>query len=208
MFGLIVKDLLCLKKSAFRLIVILGLYIVIFSSADNIIFLCSMIILISTTLILNTFAYDEASKWDYYALSLPVTKKQIVLTKYLLTGLFDIIGFSIALLLYLIKRQINTENVLSVCVLTAAALLMSSILLPLLYKIGTQKARIWLIMIFLIPVAVVALMSTMGINLLSAMATVSDSVVELLLYLSLPAAILIFIGSYFLSCRIFKNKEI
>jgi hypothetical protein len=208
MFGLIVKDLLCLKKSALRLIVILGLYIVIFSSADNIIFLCSMIILISTTLILNTFAYDEAYKWDYYALSLPVTKKQIVLTKYLLTVLFDVIGFSVALLLFLIKRQINTENVLSVCVLTAAALLMSSILLPLLYKIGTQKARIWLIMIFLIPVAGVALMSTMGINLLSAMATVSNSVVELLFCLALPVAALIFIGSYFLSCRIFKNKEI
>lgn len=206
MLGLIVKDLLCLKKSAFKLIIILGLYIVIFSSADNIIFLCTMIIMISTTLILNTFAYDELSKWDYYALSLPVTKKQIVLTKYLLTALFDFFGFSIALLLYLIKRQFNVETIASVYALSASGLVLASVLLPLLYKLGTQKARIWLIMIFLLPTAAIVVLGKFGFN--PTTSTPSTGIIEIIVWISLPAALLIYTGSYYLSCHFFENKEI
>ncbi len=206
MFGLIIKDLLCLKKSAIKIAVLLGLYIVIFSSSDNIILLSAMIIMISTMLILNTFAYDELSKWDYYALSLPVTKKQIVLCKYLLTVLFDIMGISITLLLYLIKRQLNTEAVLSVCVLAATALVMAAVILPLLYKFGTQKARIWMIMIFLLPTAVTIGLGNLGVHPTAIMP--SEGMIALLVWLSLPIALLLYAGSYFLSYRIFENKEI
>ena len=206
MLGLIVKDLLCLKKSAIKIVMVLGLYIVIFASSDNMIPLCTMIIIISTTFILNTFAYDELSKWDYYALSLPVTKKQIVLCKYLLTVLFDIIGFSISLLLYLIKRQLNAEAALSICALAATALVMAAILLPLLYKLGTQKARIWMIMIYLLPTAAVIVLGKLGFNPTTIMPR--DGMIGMLVWISLPIALLLYIGSYFLSCRILENKEI
>jgi hypothetical protein len=206
MLGLIVKDLLCLKKSALKMVVILGLYIVIFYSANNIVFLCAMIIMISTMLILNTFAYDELSKWDYYALSLPVTKKQIILSKYLLTVLFDFIGILITLLLYLIKRQLNLEAALSICALAATALIMAAILLPLLYKLGTQKARIWMIMIFLLPTAAIIVLGNLGFHLTAGMP--SESTIGLLVWISLPVALLFYAGSYFLSYKIFVNKEI
>ncbi|MDF2631777.1 MAG: putative transporter, permease protein [Caproiciproducens sp.] len=206
MLGLIVKDLLCLKKSALKMVVILGLYIVIFYSANNIVFLCAMIIMISTMLILNTFAYDELSKWDYYALSLPVTKKQIILSKYLLTVLFDFIGILITLLLYLIKRQLNLEAALSICALAATALIMAAVLLPLLYKLGTQKARIWMIMIFLLPTAAIIVLGNLGFHLTAGMP--SESTIGLLVWISLPVALLFYAGSYFLSYKIFVNKEI
>jgi len=206
MLGLVVKDLLCLKKTALKMVVILGLYIVIFFSANNIAFLCAMIIMISTMLILNTFAYDELSKWDYYALSLPVTKKQIVLGKYLLTVLFDFIGILITLLLYLIKRQLNLEAALSICALAATALIMAAVLLPLLYKLGTQKARIWMIMIFLLPTAAIIVLGNLGFHLTAGMP--SESTIGLLVWISLPVALLFYAGSYFLSYKIFVNKEI
>jgi len=203
-----VKDLLSLKKASMKMLVIMGLYIVIFSMTDSLVFVSSMIILVATLMIMNTFAFDELSKWDYYALSLPVTKKQIVLSKYLLTFFFDVIGIIISLVLNIVKQKLNTDSIVSICVLSALALIMASIMLPLIYKLGTQKARIWIILIFLIPAAGLALIGTMGIDPLAAIATIGDSVVELLVYLSLPVAILIFIGSFFLSCHIFKNKEI
>ena len=210
MLGLVVKDLLCLKKTALKMVVILGLYIVIFFSANNIAFLCAMIIMISTMLILNTFAYDELSKWDYYALSLPVTKKQIVLGKYLLTVLFDFIGILITLLLYLIKRQLNLEAALSICALAAIALIMAAILLPLLYKLGTQKARIWMIMIFLLPTAAVIVLGNLvgnfGFHLTASMP--SEGTIGLLIWVSLPVALLLYAGSYLLSYKVFLSKEI
>jgi len=206
MLGLVLKDLLCLKKSALKMVVILGLYIVIFSSSNNLAFLCAMIIMISTMFILNTFAYDEMSKWDYYALSLPVTKKQIVLSKYLLTVLFDFIGILITLLLYLIKRQLNFEAALSICALAAIALTMAAILLPLLYKLGTQKARIWMIMIFLLPTAAAILLGNLGFHLTAGMP--SECTIGLLVMSSLPVALLLYAGSYLLSYKVFLGKEI
>ena len=209
MIGLILKDLISLKKSSGKIIIIVALYIVIFESAGSITFLSAMIIIIFTMFILNTFAFDEVSKWDYYALSLPVTKHQIVLSKYLLTLAFDLVGILIAFLLFLVKNQVTAETVLSLFVLSALALIMASVMLPLLYKLGTQKARIWTIMILLLPTAGLMLLSALGIKLSgNILASISDSAVELLVYLAAPAALLLFTGSYVLSCKIFENKEI
>lgn len=207
MLGLITKDLLCLKKSGLKMLVILMIYAVIFSSSGGFSFLSAMIIVISTMMILNTFAYDELSKWDYYALSLPVSKKQIVLSKYLLTVLLDLFGILLSVTITLFARQWNTESFLEFYALACTALILTAILLPLLYKFGTQKARIWMFILFLTPTAAVLLLNRMGLHL-SAAANVSDATVERFVYFLLPAAVLLFVISFFLSYGIFRDKEI
>lgn len=206
MLGLLVKDLLLVKQTGLKIIIILGLYIVIFSSSNSLSLLCTMVTMISTLLILNTFAYDELAKWNYYALSLPITKKKIILSKYLLTVLFDFIGILISILLCVIKRQLNLEAAAGLYVLAAAALILTALLLPLLFKFGTQRARIWMIIICLVPAAAVIVFGNLG--LLPNGSMPSNAVVELLIWLSLPVSLLLFACSYFLSCRIFENKEI
>jgi ABC-2 type transport system permease protein len=209
MIGLILKDLLSLKNSGVKLIIMMALYFVIFASSGNITFLSAMVIIVLTMLIINTFAYDEVSKWDYFALSLPVTKRQIVLSKYLLTLAFDILGILIAFILFFVRDEINIETVLSLCAIFSLALIMASVMLPLLFKLGTQKARIWTIMILLLPTAGVVLLNQMGIKFSgSSLPAISDATVELLVYLAVPIALFLFAGSYLLSCKIFEGKEI
>ena len=158
-------------------------------------------------LIVNAFAYDELSKWDTYALSLPVTKKQIVLSRYLLGILFDTAGFLISILLALAARKLDSELSLIIYCFFAGSLFIMALMMPLLYKFGTQKARIWLIVLFLAPTAGAALLKNLGINF-SALSSISNATAELLTIIFLPAALLLYIGSYFLSCWIFQNKEI
>jgi len=209
MIGLLLKDLLCLKKVGGKMGIVLAIYIVIFVASGNISFLGAMIILILTMLSMNTFAYDEMAKWDYYALSLPVTKRQIVLSKYLLVLFFDVISILIVLLIYLVKNLINIETILSLCAMSASALMMAAVLLPLLYKLGTQKARIWMILIILLPTAGMMLLAKFKIiGTTGGLAAISDSTAELLIYLAVPVALLLLVGSYFLSCKIFQKKEI
>lgn len=209
MTGLMLKDLLSLRKASGRFIIILGLYTVIFAAAGNVAFVSTMIILFLTMMIVNTYSFDEMSKWDYYALSLPVTKSQIVLSKYLLTLVFEFVGILVSVLVYLFKNQINMENVMGLCGVSSAAILMSAILLPLIYKYGTQKARIWLVLLFLLPTAGILALNSLGaLPSGSALSQVSDSLVETIVLLMLPVSLLLFTLSYFLSCRIFKNKVI
>jgi hypothetical protein len=209
MTGLMLKDLLSLRKASGRIMVILGLYIVIFAAAGNVSFLSAMIILIMTMFIVNTYSYDEMSKWDYYALSLPVTKSQIVLSKYLLTLLFELAGILVSVLVYLFKNLINTENIMGLCGISSTAVLMAAILLPLIYKFGTQKARIWMVLLFLLPTAAILGLNSFGILPSgNALSQVSDSFMETLVLLMVPVSLLLFTLSYFLSCHIFKRKSI
>lgn len=209
MIGLMLKDLLSLKKAGGKMVIILGLYTVIFASTGGITFLSAMIIMILTMLVMNTFSYDELSKWDYYALSLPVAKQQIVLSKYLLSLFLNLIGILISLAVYVVKKQVNLESAFSLCALSCTALLMASVLLPLLFKLGTQKARIWMILIFLLPTAGIMALSSLGIKLSgNSLAAISDSTIELLVYLAVPAAFILFAVSYLVSCHIFKNKKL
>ncbi|HEX3039836.1 MAG TPA: ABC-2 transporter permease [Caproiciproducens sp.] len=209
MTGLMLKDLLSLRKASGRIMAILGLYIVIFAAAGNVSFLSAMIILIMTMFIVNTYSYDEMSKWDYYALSLPVTKSQIVLSKYLLTLLFELAGILVSVLVYLFKNLINTENIMGLCGISSTAVLMAAILLPLIYKFGTQKARIWMVLLFLLPTAAILGLNSFGILPSgNALSQVSDSFMETLVLLMVPVSLLLFTLSYFLSCHIFKRKSI
>jgi ABC-2 type transport system permease protein len=209
MIGLILKDLLSLKKSGGKLLIMMALYFVIFASSGNIAFLSAMVTIVLTMLVINTFAYDEMSKWNYYALSLPVKKHQIVLSKYLLTLAFTIVGILIAVVLYLAEHKMNPETVLVLCALSSLALLMASVMLPLLFKLGTQKARIWTVIILLLPTAAIVLLSEFGVKMSNSnLPFFSDSTVELFVSLTVPIALLLFIGSYLLSCKIFERKEI
>ena len=187
--------------------VILIAYAVIFTSSSGFSFSSAMITVIFTMMILNTFAYDEMSKWDYYALSLPVTKKQLVLSKYLLTVIFAFAGTWLSSMVSLVTHRWNAESFTGLYALGSTALMLAAILLPLLYKLGTQKARIWMFILFLTPTAVLILLNGIGFHL-SFLTNISDSAVEQFVYLLLPTSLVLYICSYFLSCKIFQNKEI
>lgn len=203
MKGLLLKDLLCLKKAAAMLLGLVVIYTAIFASSGKAAMVSGMVIIMTTILIINTFAYDEQAKWMNYALSLPVTKGQIVLGKYLLSALFGAAGVLLSLLVSVVMRQFGSETLLGILIIWATALFLSSILLPLLFWFGTQKARILLFLVLLLPTALIAVLGGSGIHL-----SISEGPVpEALLYLSLPVSLLIFIGSFFLSRRILNRRE-
>lgn len=206
MLGLIFKDFICMKKTSLKLFVFFIVYFIIFTSTGNISFLSAMIIMLSTMFVITTFAYDEVAKWDCFALSLPVTKKQVVLSKYLLAVIFDVMGILVVFIIHVIKNRLIYEELISIYALAAVALIIVSILIPLIYKFGTQKSRIWLIVIFLVPTALAALFSKSG--LASNFSLPSESTIETLVKASLPFAIIIFALSYFISCHIYENSEV
>lgn len=206
MIGLILKDLIYMRKQAKILLILIVFYIVLFSQMKDTSGLISMIamilVLLCSILVMNSFAYDELSKWDIYALSLPVTKTEIVLSKYLLTGLFAGVGVVFSVLVALAKQLLNTEAWVGIYAAFGVAMVLSCILIPLLFQFGVQRARLFIALIFLIPSAGFFLLKNASIPL--------PSEQELMDFLKFSPVLLIAVVavSIFASCKIFRNKEL
>ncbi len=207
MTGLLIKDILYLKKQFKLLIFLFVFYAVILVASGshieqfNAIF-TALTVMLPMIILTNAFAYDEMSKWDIYSLSLPITKDGIVLVKYLLLLLLACFGSLITLAVNAINRNLNPESLISIYAAFGVGIVLCSILIPLFYKFGTQKARITLMAMIMIP--------TMGVLILKDLKLPIPSNAEIVFWLKLSPVILVafFIGSYFISCHIFENKEI
>ena len=210
MKGLLIKDFLVLKKTGIIFIALTGLYLVInvFMDMDMgpmLTFLCGL-------LATSTFAYDEQAKWDACALSMPLTKRDMVLAKYVLAlflGLFGVVlgavmGIGRALALGAMDWQgFLVTSVIAMC----GSILFNSLTLPMLYKFGAEKSRLIMIGCYALPLVGLSL-------ILNAMENSHDgavriqALVELATWL-LPLLTLAALAlSYRLSLGIFRRKDV
>lgn len=91
--GLIIKDLLQLKSYKRTLIVFIVIFIGLSITQEH----TRNVLAVMMTLGLGmfsiaTFSYDEMAKADKYILTLPLTKKEVVLAKYVLVIASTVIG--------------------------------------------------------------------------------------------------------------------
>lgn len=153
MKGLLMKDLLNLKQTIRVWALLLALFIVIGFAQQSPVYISSMLTVMVLLLPVNALAYDENCKWDAYALTMPVTRRDLALSKYLLAlagaGAMALLSAVCALMM-----GATPDEVLStIGLLLAAGLCMISIMLPLLFRFGVQKGRMVMIVVVLLPVA-------------------------------------------------------
>ena len=216
--GLIIKDILQLKSYWKSLVLILAIFI--FSAIpqdDNqggvAIMLPIMMALGFGMFSIASFNYDESSKADRYILTMPVNRKNIVLAKYILTfcamAIGTVVGAITSLIIWMISQnaQLNANELLLGAFGGMFGIgLIQSIQIPCIYKMGSEKGRI-----FAILIAMVAGIFAGGL----AFVTVDSGVevptnfnVALLSLIMWIAIIIIYFISYLISCRIFERKEV
>lgn len=157
MSGLLIKDFLVLKKQLRILGITLIFYAILGTSMDDMrIFISSMLVFVFSMLISTSFSYDDYAKWDSYALSMPVSKAQLVKSKYILSLLLIGIGMVLAVLMYflisIIKKQaVLITDFISFAAIGTAALIFASIILPLIFRFGAERARIFTMVVAAVP---------------------------------------------------------
>lgn len=208
MKGLIIKDLLNLKKSLKTMLFLFPAFLLFSISMETPTYLISMITLMLTSVSVSSFTYDDYSKWEKFGRSLPVTKKQIVLSKYLLSVILAIAGLLLSCVYIFIWQVFKpTSGLLEI---TAIILTMFSVTLfftgtamPLIYKFGVEKYRI----INFAICGAIFLVFAIVFSVYDA-SMLSESIVKVIV-LCLPIfAILFFIVSYNISCRIYSKKDL
>lgn len=173
----------------------------------------------------STISMDENSHWDAYARTLPVSPRQLVSVKYLLTLLLTAVSIPLGLLLILLipdPKPSVMETASGMISAAAVTLMYISFVMPLSYRFGAAKARSWVsITIFIVffgPVAFFALMKDTESNPATQLLHTLKQMMEasslsdqqwILLFLSamLGAALVCLLISWAVSVRIYAKKN-
>lgn len=202
MRGLIIKDLLNLKKQGKILVFIILVYSIITIASDDNNFFAAAIAMIFAFIPMTTFAFDEQVKWDKYALTMPVSRKEMVLSKYVL----GLISSAVALLINLFFLTISgigftKDSMLSALAILCVGLIFVTISLPIVFKMGVEKARLFIMLVIFTPTGLVVLLSKWGVQMPSSQS------IENLIYFAPLVVVTCFWVSIFASIRIYQRKE-
>ena len=215
MTGLIMKDILVMRKALTSYLFIMVLYAVMaLLDIFNFGFLITFVQVMLMVLPITAFAYDEQAKWDRYAMSLPLGRSKVVGARYLFVLVLALCTFSLALfgiaIIYLLQQEDLVEMLLTLMVSASIGLLVPAIILPLNYKLGAERARPYLYTVIFIPVIVVVLLSKLDLldlSALNALEALSPAFIiggaARLPLVGLAALVI----SYLISCRVAAGKE-
>ena len=155
---LIIKDLLQLKSYRKTLIIFLLIFSLssitqgIESEVGNM--LVVMITLGFGMLSIATFSYDEMAKADRYILTLPLTRKEVVRAKYVLSLGATIMGSILGIIMTVVISLIMTKNIPDMQQLLILGLggilgvgIIQAIQMPCILKVGVEKGRMQMIII-------------------------------------------------------------
>lgn len=210
MTGLILKDLLVLRKTLRTYILFLLFYFVMaLLNLFSIAFITAFVQIIVMILPMSSFAYDDLAKWDRYAMALPLGRRAVVRAKYAFVLLMVLVAAAFALVscvaLSITAAQPVEENLAAGVGALSIGLLAVNVTLPLNYKMGPERARPFLYAIIFFPVILVVLAAQAG--WLDGLEGLSPDLV-LPLLAAIPLVVLLGLPvSYLISCRIVDKKE-
>lgn len=216
MKSLILKDIYNIMHNMRSLALLLVLFIVLMVPQGGPSAYLITSCLLCSMMVMTTFSFDNTSKWEKYALVMPITKKDLVAAKFLVLLLFCIFGVVSGLVLgvaggLLFKSfHLNSADDWLMLLMVAAAglaigIFFGSLVIPLLFKFGAEKARMLSIAAFAAPTAIglglYRLLAVFGIS-------ISDKFVTKLLYLSPLLVILWAYLMYRISLHIFQSQDL
>lgn len=151
MISLVYKDLTNLKQQAKIYFVIIAVWVVVALTQKSPEFLGGVLSVFAVLVAITAYAYDEKAGWDKYALTMPVGRREIVLSKYILSCLVLGCGMLLFVVLNIVLHTRPEEFWPLTCTFLAVGLLALEVILPVIFQFGVEKGRIIIMLIFLLP---------------------------------------------------------
>ena len=202
MKGLIMKDLLNLRKQARIILLFVGFYFalgVINQNGDS---FGGVVALLFAMLAVTALAYDERAGWDKYALTMPVSRDDLVISKYALGVLLSLFGFMINVIFQLVfVKAALVDGLLISLALFGLGLFFLALMLPINFKWGVEKGRILMMIVLFGPTILITLLPRMGVPM------PGEAILQVLTYVLPVAATALFALSVWISLGIYRKKE-
>lgn len=215
MKSLVLKDLFNIghnAKSMLFILVVFAAALIPFSGVEGYIFVCAIL---CSMMIVTTFSFDDNSKWTRYAMIMPVSKKELVGGKFIVLAIFCAVGSFFGLVVGSIGGIITNKITIDLVgigellflalISWVIALIFGSMSIPLVFKFGTERARVLLLVSFFIPTGICfgiyQLLAAFGVNL-------TDQLMFIFLCCSPLLALVWSYVMYQISYRIFSKQEL
>ena len=219
--GLITKDLLQLKSYRKTLIIFILIFVLTGIAQETTkgvgVMIAVMLTLGFGMFGMATFNYDEQSKTDRYILTFPLTKKEILIAKYVLIISSTIIGAIVGiiasfLIVFIIDKQIpSLYDYINVALGGIFGVgLIEAIQIPCVYKWGAEKGRIQMFIVTAIIILLIGGIFWVGesANINLPISDILSTIINFIPAILILATLIIYYISYRVSYRIYKNKEV
>ncbi len=200
MKGLIIKDILMLK-TMLRTYIILVLFYSAMGAINN---MGPMLLCIIPIMMLSSLgSLDEKSNFYRYAKTMPIKQKHVVLSRYFVILMSLLLCFILCAVIAVIQSFFG-QSFENQFMSSLSSLAVSAIIIPVLYplqlKFGIEKARVWLILIFVIAGGAIGLIT---------LAAVTNKLTNIIFILpfAILLAIILWVVSVRMSENIFAAKE-
>lgn len=215
MKGLLVKDIALMRNQMKSFVIILAVAILIMMTNDDVSIPVVYVCMVFSLFGINSISYDDFDNGYGFLFTLPINRKQYVLSKYVfsllsvLTGVLCSVVFMAAALG--VKGEIHTfpEQMNFVVGYAVGVALVLSVMLPIQLKYGSEKGRIALLVIAAIIVASAFFMERMLVNVdvLRVLIMLGNMNKTVLGIIGILICICIIGVSYFISCKVMEKKE-
>lgn len=215
MKGLILKDLYNAMTQGKALLFMVVIFGVCFANAaeGTLIIMCTIY---AAVLVINNMALDEMCAWETFALTMPVTRRQLVLSKYVISIIYAFGGTLLGAIMTVVFRAAGFGGegapLGSILVITGVGLAISAVfiavLIPVNFKFGIQKGRFVLLSIAaLIGGGGVLLSGSRGTRIMAAIGTFGEINGMLAALIAAAAVAVILVVSFGISVKIMEKKE-
>ena len=209
--GLIYKDLFLLKEAfpIVALAVLFLLFTIIFGFSGGFLALLIMLLVFAVKVVESTLIYDETDQWDSFVLTTPMSRKDVVRSKYLLQVIFLVSTFLICLAVFTAVTNLLPALYGNSWILTMTAigfcyaLVYGAIVIPIYLKFGAHTSRY--ISFGLLVLAAGAFGVTLGVGMYLEF-EFSASVIPHLIAV-IAGSLAVYGISYGISQRIYAKKE-
>lgn len=208
MKALIYKDLLAVWKYCRNHMIMCAAFLAASVFVEEYSFLQMYPLILMGTLMSALIAYDERDKWDRQVLTMPVTRKQYVSSKYL-TGLI-LQGTVLVLTAAAHVIQLNQTGMflwdafwVDMAMLVVLAVAAPSLILPFVFKSGSEKGR----MAYLIVVGSIFAVVIGGGMILEKLELMDDLMNLSIGTIMTAVAVLLYPASWALSVYWYEKRE-
>ncbi len=214
--GLLKKDLIMMQGSFKSFPIVVLLYIVIGYFMGNIGTMMGLMAIITAGIASSSLVSDEHYQWDKYVLTMPVSRKQVIQSKFVLLLLTMVPTAILGLSLTALLSEDAGEGILSAVIVLSMFQIMYAITIPCTLQWGHQHARIIMIVgymfvavIFLLLLFPLLLIDSAGTQMMDgelATKTIPLTVEMVVAGFALLSAV-VTVVAYKVSCEIYENKE-
>ena len=208
MKGVLLKDLYIAKSS---IIITLTCLLVLTFGLSFLLDVSSVLLLapaISTVAVYISITNDASSKWNKNVVTMPVSREQIIGTKYILYILLSAVGVMVVLaslgILSLLGATVTLYSLLfNASIGVSAALLAGGISLPCVYFFDPEKSQIVFMVSFIVSTGIIAAL----VLLINLFIPVKNNIL-LTFYIVLAISLVWFLVSYKIAAYAYQKKDI